>query len=222
MRFSVKDTGAGISEENLEKIFRPFEQAENNLSQQHDGTGLGLAISSNLVKLMGGELDVESEVGKGSEFFFEIDMEMMPLKKLSEKENIYNSGKYNFEGKKVLLAEDDELSAEIAEALLKKAGLSVDIARDGKEAVYMFETSGIRYYDIILMDIRIPEIDGLEASRQIRSLSRSDSQSVIIIAMTANTMDNDRQKALDAGMNEYLTKPINVKLLYKTINEMFQ
>lgn len=222
VRFSVKDTGAGISEENLEKIFRPFEQAENNLSQQHDGTGLGLAISSNLVKLMGGELDVESEVGKGSEFFFEIDMEMMPLKKLSEKENIYNSGKYNFEGKKVLLAEDDELSAEIAEALLKKAGLSVDIARDGKEAVYMFETSGIRYYDIILMDIRIPEIDGLEASRQIRSLSRSDAQSVIIIAMTANTMDNDRQKALDAGMNEYLTKPINVKFLYKTINEMFQ
>ncbi|MGN0607012.1 MAG: ATP-binding protein [Oscillospiraceae bacterium] len=222
VRFSVNDTGIGIKKENLDKIFKPFEQAENNISHQFGGTGLGLAISSNLVKLMGGNLEVESETGKGSKFSFAIDMKISETKKISVAQNITHIEKYNFKNKKVLLAEDNELNAEIAEALLKKAGFSVDIAHNGKEAVYMFETSGIRCYDIILMDIRMPEMDGMEASRQIRSLSRSDAQSVIIIAMTANVFDDDRQKALNAGMNEYLAKPINIKLLYKTINKLFE
>lgn len=216
IKFSVKDTGIGIKAENTEKIFKPFEQSENNISREFGGTGLGLAISQSLVEIMGGKIEVISEENKGSEFFFSVNLDFAE----PDTEKKKTADDYDFSGKRILLAEDNELNAEIAEELLQMAGFEVDTAYDGREACEMFEDSEPDYYDIILMDMRMPEMDGLEATKEIRSMKRPDAKSVIIIAMTANAFREDRKRAADAGMNEYLPKPVDVKMLYKTLKKI--
>lgn len=208
VKFSVRDTGIGISEENLGKIFNSFEQAEAATARQYGGTGLGLAISSSLVKMMGGNLEVQSKVGEGSEFYF-----TLPYRLASEQDVPVNSDKsaeVDFSSKRILLAEDDELNTQIAVTLLEKEQLTVDTAENGRIAADMFIDSPEGYYDAILMDIRMPVMDGIEATKLIRQADRHDAKTVPIIAMSANAFDEDMKKSIDCGMNGHLSKPIDM------------
>lgn len=205
--FSVKDTGIGISEENAGRIFNSFEQADRDTVRKYGGTGLGLAISSNLVHLLGGKLEVRSEVGKGSEFFFTIPMKITaPAADSSDS----TSAEIRFSEKRILIVEDDELNIEIAKTLIEAEGIQTELAENGQDAVDKFRSSEENYYDAILMDIRMPVMDGLEATKQIRSSDRTDAFTVPIIAMTANAFDEDMKKSVECGMNGHLTKPIDM------------
>ena len=220
VRFSVRDTGIGISDENLSRIFNAFEQADASTSRKFGGTGLGLSISSSYVRLMGGRLEVKSELGKGSEFYF-----TLPMRKASPSEipdsTVKNTVSIDFTSKRVLLAEDDELNTEIAKTLLEADGLIVETAADGKEALDMYLASGDGYYDVILMDIRMPVMDGLEAAKQIRRSDRKTAASVPIIAMTANAFDEDMKKSVECGMNGHLSKPIDMNRIREVLTDIW-
>ncbi len=216
--FSVKDTGIGISEENLGKIFNSFEQADSGTVRKYGGTGLGLAISSNLVQLLGGKLEVRSTLGEGSEFFFTIPM------KITEPVNEVETAAaddIDFTSKRVLIVEDDELNVEIAQTLIEAEGIKTETAENGKAAVEKFEGSAENYYDAILMDIRMPVMGGIEATKQIRGLDRPDAAKVPIIAMTANAFDEDMKKSVECGMNGHLTKPIDMKEVMETFRRIW-
>ncbi|MCM1023150.1 MAG: ATP-binding protein [Prevotella sp.] len=206
--FSVKDTGIGISEENIGRIFNSFEQADADTVRKYGGTGLGLAICSNLVKLLGGELEVKSAVGEGSEFFFTLPMKVTEPPAESSPDD---GGDVDFSSKRILVAEDDELNSEIACTLIGAEGIITETAFDGKEAAEKFEASPEGYYDAILMDIRMPVMDGIEATKRIRGSDRPDAARIPIIAMTANAFDDDMKKSVECGMNGHLTKPIDMK-----------
>ncbi|MBQ8826890.1 MAG: response regulator, partial [Oscillospiraceae bacterium] len=220
VRFSVKDTGIGISEENLSRIFNSFEQAENSTARKYGGTGLGLSISSSYVSLMGGKLEVSSSLGKGSEFYF-----TLPMRKASPSEIPAESSKsvktVDFSTKTVLLAEDDELNMEIARTLLEADGLTVETAENGQQAADMFNASELNHYDAVLMDIRMPVMDGLEAAKLIRRSERADASSVPIIAMTANAFDEDMKKSVECGMNGHLSKPIDMNRIREVLSEIW-
>lgn len=217
-RFSVTDDGAGIQPEDLERIFVSFEQAAEN-HRNAQGTGLGLAISSNLVRLMGGRLEVESRPGAGSEFHFTLSL---PLG--SERDAVdvvVLSGEdapepRSLKGTYALLAEDNDLNAEIAAALLDMEGIAVDRAANGREAVEMFAANAERY-DFVLMDVKMPVLDGLGAAREIRGLDRVNAQTVPIVALTANTFKEDRDDAKAAGMDGFIPKPFDAQQLYDTL-----
>lgn len=216
--FGVKDNGEGVREEDQKRIFRSFEQAGDN-GRNIKGTGLGLAISSRLVHMMGGSIGLESKPGEGSLFYFTL---LLPLAKPMEKyEKQAEEEDGILIGKKVLLVEDNALNVEIAQTLLELHGLKVECAYNGEEAVERFKTAEPGYYDVILMDIRMPVMDGLEAAKQIRSLARPDAVSVPIVAMTANAFDEDMKKSIESGMNGHLAKPIDVKILLETIKNLF-
>lgn len=217
--FRVKDTGIGIKKEDLEGIFNSFEQAENR-NQYTPGTGLGLSISRSLVRLMGGELCVKSEVGAGSEFYFTIQLPIyhgiLENKRISSSDSIISS----LSGLKVLLAEDNNINAEIIIELLKLQKMSVDRAVDGQQVVTMFEQHPEGHYDLILMDINMPVKNGLEAAREIRKMKRSDAVVIPILAMTANTFQEDQDEAMAAGMTGFLPKPFDVKQLYSALQSV--
>ncbi len=216
--FSVKDTGIGISEENQEKIFNSFEQADRDTVRKYGGTGLGLAISSNLVHLLGGKLEVQSELGKGSEFFFTIPMK---IAEAPEDNGCSYGGQVDFTAKRVLIVEDDELNSEIAKTLIEAEGITTEIAENGQEAVDKFCASEENYYDAILMDIRMPVMDGIEATKRIRNMDRLDAFTVPIIAMTANAFDEDMKKSVECGMNGHLTKPIDMAKVMQTFGRIW-
>ncbi|MDR1657713.1 MAG: response regulator [Deltaproteobacteria bacterium] len=207
MSFLVRDTGIGISDEALKAIFRPFEQGGLVITKQYGGTGLGLTISRHIVNLFGSDIQVKSEVGKGSEFRFDFW-----LQETNEKVAVVSSNATNpkdrFKGKRVLLVDDVPLNRKIARAMLKVTGISVDEADDGAEALKKFEQSPENTYDMVLMDVQMPIMDGYQASNAIRKLQRHDAQKVPIIALTANAFKEDIDKALEAGMNAHIAKPI--------------
>ena len=213
-RFQVIDNGVGISKENQERIFGAFEQVGPNYSKSQ-GTGLGLAISKNIVELMGGELKLVSELGKGSEFYFTVTLPIGVM----EEETQESVQEYYLGGKKILLAEDNDLNAEISIELLKMQGAEVRRAADGGEAVTLFAESRPGEFQVILMDIQMPVMDGLTACRTIRSMERADAAVIPIIAMTANSFKEDEDAALAAGMNDFLTKPVDVSQLYKVLKK---
>ena len=216
VRFSVEDTGAGIREEDLERIFVSFEQASEN-RRNAQGTGLGLAISSNLVRLMGGRLDVQSRVGEGSEFFFVLELPTADEEALGDEETPAETADRSLAGTRVLLAEDNDLNAEIAVALLDMQGVEARRAANGREAVDMFEASEPGAFDFVLMDVKMPLLDGLEAAIEIRSLDREDARTVPIIALTANTFQEAREDAAAAGMDGFIPKPFDAQQLYETL-----
>lgn len=220
IRFSIKDTGIGINENNLTRIFTAFEQAEANTARKYGGTGLGLAISSNLVKLMGGKLDVRSQEGVGSEFFFSIAFSRADQVEKVESAEVKEEKVVHFEGKRLLVVEDNELNAEIAQTVLEMAGIETELADNGARAVEKFKESPVGYFDAILMDIRMPVMDGLEATKCIRTLGKEDSRTVPIIAMTANAFDEDMKKSIESGMNGHLSKPIDIEKLYKVLQDI--
>ena len=216
--FSVKDTGIGISEENQKKIFNSFEQADRDTVRKYGGTGLGLAISSNLVQLLGGKLEVRSELGKGSEFFFTIPMK---ITEAPENSGCGCEGTVDFTSKRVLIVEDDELNSEIARTLIEAEGIKTETAENGQEALDKFCASDENYYDAILMDIRMPVMDGIEATKRIRNTDRIDAFTVPIIAMTANAFDEDMKKSVECGMNGHLTKPIDMEKVMQTFGRVW-
>ena len=213
--FSVSDNGIGIREEDQQRVFQNFERINSREMIGRPGTGLGLAISNQLVQMMGSSISLKSELGKGSSFSFSVRLQYAEQKQLvceEEKEEI------NLSGLHVLVAEDNELNQEIITEILEDMGIAVDLAENGKIAVEKFKCSEEHAYDMILMDIMMPEIDGLEAARIIRTLGRADSSTVPIIALSANAFSEDVKRSLESGMNEHLSKPIDVKQFRRVLN----
>ena len=217
--FSVRDTGIGISEENAARIFRSFEQADDATARQYGGTGLGLAISSRLVSMMGGVIGLDSTPGQGSDFHFSISLPVAEQRLVLQNTDSADDAA-RFAGRRLLLVEDNDLNTEIAQALLEMKGFVVEIARNGQEAVDSFRSSAPGYYDLILMDIRMPVMDGLTATRHIRMLDRPDAGIIPIVAMTANAFDEDTRKSVESGMNGHLSKPIDLKKLTDTLRTL--
>lgn len=212
----VTDTGVGIAAEDRQRIFRSFEQLGSNYSKSQ-GTGLGLAISSNIVHLMGGELKLTSEPGKGSDFYFTVTLPKGRLEKKQKSGEVRENGFLN--GVKILVVEDNDLNAEIAMELLGGHGAALSRAVNGKAALELFEQELPGTFDVILMDIQMPEMNGLEATAAIRSLIREDAKTVPIIAMTANAFSEDEDAAMAAGMNGFVSKPIDVNSLYGILQD---
>ena len=223
IRFNIKDTGIGISKADQQKIFIAFEQVGQNASSKYGGTGLGLAISNNFVHLMGGKLEVQSELGKGSEFCFEISLPY-PSREECDK---YTAEKNDdipeiskLHGIKILLAEDNELNAEIAKTILEMHGASVVVRENGLKAVEEFENSEQGEYNFIILDINMPVMNGHEAARRIRALERDDAKKLPIVAMSANAFTEDVEESLRAGMNAHISKPIKVDEMLKEISKL--
>ena len=220
IKFSVRDNGIGMSEEQVKKLFIPFEQADSTIAARFGGTGLGLSLSQNFVNIMGGKIFVESELNKGSIFNFSLYFDKGELPADEAADEIHEE--LNLEGKRILLAEDIEINRLIVCELLSLSGLIIDEAENGRQAVDKFNTSPPGYYDAILMDIQMPVLDGYEAAKEIRALTRADAKTVPIVAMTANAYKEDVEQALAAGMNDHLAKPIDKVALMKTIGKIIK
>ena len=215
--FQVRDDGIGIAPEKQQLIFRQFEQADNSENARKQGTGLGLAISRRIVRMMDSDIKLESEPGKGSSFSFNVKLQPVSGEKTtvtSQPEEI------SFPGKRILVVEDNELNMEIICTILENYGIETEQAVNGKEAVRRMEESVPGYYDMIFMDIMMPEMDGLEATRTIRNLDRKDCKKIPIYAMSANAFDEDVKRSLASGMNGHLSKPVNLQVLEKTLQKV--
>lgn len=208
-RFIVKDTGIGIEEDYLPHIFEPFSRASDSRTSKIVGTGLGMTITYNIVNMMNGEIKVESKIGEGSTFTVMLPLEIQEryaVEKIEENSNI----KKSFAGKRILLVEDNELNLEIAQEMIQMLECIVETAENGEKGVEKFKNAPPNYYDLIFMDVRMPIMDGYEATKKIRGLNKEDALNVPIIAMSADAFSEDIRKALNSGMNEHLSKPINM------------
>lgn len=222
----VKDTGIGMSEDFKDKVFEMFERERSQFKSGVQGTGLGMAITKRIVDMMGGSIELDTEPGKGTEFRIYISFDL-PRKAVeaSRSEPDENNGKYtitNFKGKRLLLAEDSPINQEVAKLILQEAGFEIEIVGDGQQAVRMVSNSEPGYYDAVLMDIQMPELDGYEATKKIRDLEDQDLASVPIIAMTANVFQEDLQKAEDSGMDAHVSKPIDIEKMMATLASVLQ
>ena len=216
--FKIVDTGIGMSEEFIkEQLFKPFTQEKNDARTLYRGTGLGMSIVKALLDKMGGSIEVESQLGEGSTFTFRLPFKV-DENAIETKKEEQSSGEQKLEGKQILLVEDNEINMEIAEFYLKELGIVVDKAWNGKEAIDKFEESAPGTYDLILMDIMMPVMDGLEATRRIRTCTHPRGATVPIIAISANAFADDIQKAKNAGMNEHLAKPFEMEKVLRTIS----
>lgn len=217
---TVTDTGIGMSKEFLKKMYEPFSREKNTTVSKIQGTGLGLSIVKNVIDLLGGDIEVQSEIGKGTRFDITLDFQIADvLVEEKEEENILIS----FEGKRALLVEDNEMNREIARDILEDQNLKIEYAEDGNVAVemikHLYEKGEYKYYDFILMDVQMPLLNGYEATKEIRKLEKGKNIHIPIIAMTANAFEEDRQNAFAAGMDEHLAKPIQVQKLLKIISK---
>ncbi len=216
LHFAVADQGIGISEKDLSRIFRKFEQVDTTSARQQ-GTGLGLAICNRLVHMMGGQIQVESELGRGSTFSFTVPLE---IDKAYVESNDEVAASADLAGMHVLVAEDNALNMEIITCMLEDLGCTVDGVVDGKQAVEAFGSSSEGYYDAILMDVMMPVMNGLDAAHAIRGLKRADAATVPIIAASANAFPDDVQRSLESGMNAHLSKPIERARLAEALSEV--
>ena len=216
--FTCKDSGIGMSEDFQKHIYEPFTQEEKFGASKFGGTGLGMPITKKLVEKMGGNITFESESGVGTTFVITI-----PFKINSEIDRCEDTQEFSLhalDGFNILLVEDNELNMEIAEFSLQNAGAKITKAWNGQEAVEIFQASSVGDFDVILMDVMMPVMDGYEATKTIRALSREDAKTIPIIAMTANAFSEDKIKAEEAGMNEHIAKPINMKLLIRIVSKL--
>ena len=218
----VRDTGIGMSPEFINRIFRPFEQESMDTQKKYGGTGLGMAISDQIVKLMGGEIVVESMVGKGSDFMVFLhlpvseEVEEVSKEKASADEAAAEFDDA-FDGKSILVAEDNELNAVIAVEILKNMGAKVELATNGQEAVDHFEHNPAGYYDFILMDVQMPVMDGRAAARKIRGLDRADAADIPVFALSADAFIEDERLSRESGMNGHYAKPVDFNELQRSI-----
>ena len=218
MEFVCRDTGIGMAEEFQKHIFEPFAQEHTGSRAKFAGTGLGMAISKKLVEEMGGTITFESEKGVGTTFVIRVPFKIDP--DADKREEPKNVSEKSIRGMHILLAEDNELNMEIAEFLLQNEGAEVTKAWNGQEIVELFRKSESGEFDVILMDIMMPVLNGYEAARRIRSLDREDAKKIPIIAMTANAFTEDRIRAKEAGMDEHVAKPVDAELLIKVIHKL--
>lgn len=217
--FKIVDTGIGMSEEFIkEQLFKPFTQEKNDARTLYRGTGLGMSIVKALLDKMGGSIEVESQLGEGSTFTFRLPFKV-DENAIETKKEEQSSGEQKLEGKQILLVEDNEINMEIAEFYLTDLGATVSKAWNGKEALELFEASEPESYDVILMDVMMPEMDGHEATQRIRALKRPDTQTVRIVAMTAQTSEDSIHKCLDAGMDGHIAKPINEEKILSALHK---
>ena len=223
VKIRVSDTGIGMSQDYQTKIFEAFTREQNTTKSKIAGTGLGMSIVKKYVDLLGGTINVESELGKGSTFTVtlkhRIADESYYVKKHDE-----GSGTASkiLEGRNILLAEDNDLNAEIAEAILERAGLKTERVEDGIQCVNRIMEMPVGTYDMILMDIQMPEMDGYEATRRIRALPDKKKAAIPIVAMTANAFEEDARKCVEAGMNAHLSKPLQMDVVVGTIAEYYK
>ena len=217
--FHIKDNGIGMSEEFQKHIFEQFARERTSTVSKIQGTGLGMAITKSLVDMMGGRITVESEPGRGSEFTISL---RFPVGEAKAGQMIPVSKASDFTGKKLLVVEDNELNLEIASTLLEEAGFEVDTAGNGKIAVEKVEAASAGRYDLILMDVQMPEMDGYEATRRIRALPDKKKAAIPIVAMTANAFEEDQKNALNAGMNGHIAKPLDIQKLFQVLSELLK
>jgi CheY-like chemotaxis protein len=223
LRFEIADTGIGISVEHQERIFNPFEQAESGTTRKFGGTGLGLVITKSIIELMGGNIWVESELGKGARFIFVIELlrddndSLQPGSDTKGKISVKDIHE-QFKGKRLLIVEDMEINREILISLLEETGLIIDTAENGKEALDII-TAAPDKYDLVFMDMQMPVMDGLEATRQIRALPAVSNRKLPIIAMTANVFQEDIDNCYAAGMDAHIGKPIDLAEVLEKLSE---
>lgn len=217
LKIEIEDTGIGISENTIENLFEAFSQADSSTSRKFGGTGLGLTISNQLVMLMGGKLDLKSELGKGTKFFFTLSFPLGDYIKVNS--TITKAPKKTFKNPKILVVEDNLVNQRVISLILKYNNALVEVANNGLEAVKKYQE---QYFDLILMDIQMPVMDGLEATQIIRQSEKFQTQKTPIIAVSANAFDEDRQKAHKVGMNDFIAKPVKAEeletLIYKYLH----
>ena len=223
--FIIEDNGIGMSEEFKDHIFDAFEREKNSTISGIQGTGLGMAITKNLVEILGGTINIESKPGKGTKVTINLNMEAASPDGLV-KDEAEDMECADFKGKRVLLVDDNELNREIAIDLLEDMGLTVEIAVDGKQAVdkykQLIDEKAIEYYDLVFMDIQMPIMDGYEATKVIRALTRNCGHRIPIVAMTANAFEEDKRASIEAGMDAHLSKPVDVKKIVKVLKRFIE
>ena len=225
--FRVKDTGIGMSPEYLKEVFEPFTRERNSTVSGIQGTGLGMSITKSFVDMMGGNIEVKSKINEGTEFIvtlkFKLQQSHKEESKINNIENIGDTNEVEFKGKRILLVEDNPMNREIATEYLQDFGFIVESAQNGKEACDVLEKAQVGYYDLVLMDIQMPVMDGYEATRTIRKFENKEIANIPIIAMTANAFEEDKREAIEAGMNGHLAKPVDIvelrNLLKKILNK---
>ena len=224
----VHDTGIGMSTEFISHIFSPFEQESIETGKKYGGSGLGMAITDQIVKLMGGEIVVESIQGEGSDFFVYLHLPVADQEELDqtedspeEKETDERSA-YTFQGRRILLAEDNDVNAMIAMEILQEMGADTERAADGKDAVEKFRQKDAWYYDFILMDVQMPVLDGRSAAKEIRALNREDAKEIPIFALSADAFVEDERLSLESGMNGHFAKPVNFVKLQSEIGKFLK
>ena len=215
--FAVKDEGIGIPEDKQKLIFQSFEQADTSERARKQGTGLGLAISNRLVHMMDSDIKLTSAVNEGSTFYFTLQLDTVEKEIVKEE---MPKKKMQLNGKKVLIVEDNELNMEIIHSIMENYGAEIQEAYNGEEAVQLIKDSEPREYDLVLMDIMMPVMDGLEATKEIRKLAREDYEKLPIIAMSANAFDEDMKRSIESGMNGHLSKPVNIAKLEEMISSV--
>ena len=222
LRFTIEDTGIGIGKDFLPRMFEAFALEDESYTSKHGSTGLGLSITKSIVELMDGHIDVESEKGAGSQFTVTV---ILQKSSHNDSERCLSGGQHEkpratLSGRTILLAEDLPVNAEIMAMILSMREMKAERAENGRIAVEMFKSHEPGYYSAILMDVRMPEMDGLEATRVIRSMDREDAKSIPIIALTANAFDEDVQNSLQAGLNAHLSKPVEPETVFRTLEEL--
>ncbi len=226
-RFSVEDHGLGMSEEQIGRLFKSFEQADVSIARRFGGTGLGLSISKSIVEMMNGRIWVESEEGQGSIFSFTVRLKTIERQAAAKDKFVNGASKpentdthYDFSKLRALVADDVDINRLIIAELLSDTGIQIEEAANGREAVNLFGNSPVGYFDLILMDMQMPELDGCEATREIRAMNRADAGTIAVIAMTANVMKEDIELALSSGMDGHIAKPIDLNNLLETIERI--
>ena len=218
----IADNGIGMSEEFLKRVFEPFERSANSTKTGIQGTGLGMAITKELVERMGGKIWIESRLGAGTKVTVRFNFRRADAAAVEIDAASMDISSIDLKGRKVLLVEDNELNREIAEDILSEEGMFVDTAEDGDIAVEIMRNAEEGQYDLILMDIQMPRMNGYEATKAIRNLPGEYASSVPIVAMTANAFDEDKKNAFAAGMNGHIAKPVDVPMLLNTLSQILK
>lgn len=219
--FTIEDTGIGISSEFLDKVFNPYEREKTSTQSRKEGVGIGLTIVKNIVNALNGTISVDSEVNRGSKFTVDLDFKVAIKAAPSAGSDKAVPAVNNVKGKRILVVDDSKVNRDIATAILEGFKAKIEVASDGDIAVQMYEASKPGYYDMVLMDIQMPQMDGYDATRSIRRINRSDAKTVPIVALTADVFESTKRTAMEVGMNDFLTKPINVKNLTETLVRFF-